>query len=97
MNDEAKQRVHEAIQDWLDDDEIAICWVLTIDVAGPAETRYLAHRAGGGIDGDDNPMAWTALGMLQASARLAEEQVLDMTVTVSDSDSDSDEDTDPGG
>lgn len=81
MSDEAaKQRVHEAIRDYLGDGEIPICWVLTVDVAGPNETRYLVHRAGGGIDGSDNPTAWTALGMLEAGAILAKDQVLAFTV-----------------
>lgn len=76
---EAKRRVHEAVGYLLDDGELAISWVLTIDVAGPNDTRYLAHRAGGGVDGADNPMAWTALGMLRASAALAEQQVIAST------------------
>jgi len=60
----AKQQVHEALADFLDEGEIAVSWCLTIDVAGPDGIRYLAHRAGGGADGQDTPMAWTALGML---------------------------------
>lgn len=75
MSEEAKRRVHEAIQSWLDEGEIAICWTLTIDVAGPEDTRYLAHRAGGGFDGTENPMTWTALGMLEASVGVAREQL----------------------
>lgn len=91
--EDAKQRVHKAIQGLLDEGEIAICWVVTVDVAGPDEVRYLAHRAGGGVDGDDNPMAWTALGMLQASVGVAKHQLLDMTVD----EDDEDEDETPGG
>lgn len=90
MSDDAKRRVHEAIGGLLDDGEIAVSWVLTIDVAGPDNVRYLAHRAGGGADGDDNPMAWTALGMLRASAGVAEAQLLDMTVDI-DEDEDGEE------
>lgn len=88
MNDDAaKQRVHEAIGDWLDDGEIPICWVLTVDVAGPDNVRYLAHRAGGGADGQDSPMAWTALGMMQSSVKLAERQVAERSdFTVDDED-----------
>lgn len=87
-HDDAQQRVHDAIQGWLDDGEIAISWCLTIDVAGSDGMRYLAHRAGGGADGQDNPMAWTALGMLKASVLLAEDQVRCFTV---DTDDDPDE------
>jgi hypothetical protein len=78
-DEEARRRVHEAIGGLLNEGEIAVSWVLTIDVAGPDSTRYLAHRAGGGADGDDLPMAWTALGMLRASVGVAEQQLLDMT------------------
>lgn len=76
---DTKRVLHEAIQGHLEPGELAISWVLTVDVAGPDNTRYLAHRAGGGADGHDNPMAWTALGMLQASATVAEAQLLNMT------------------
>jgi hypothetical protein len=72
---DARQAVHEAIGQLLDDGEIAISWTLTIDVAGPDRRRYLAHRAGGGADGTDAPMAWTALGMLRSSMQLAEQQL----------------------
>lgn len=73
---DAHAAVHEAVAELLDEGEIAICWVLTIDVAGPNDARYLAHRAGGGADGRDAPMAWAALGMLRASAAVAEQQLL---------------------
>jgi hypothetical protein len=87
-NKDAQRQVHEAIGGLLDDGEIAICWVLTIDVAGPNDTRYLAHRAGGGHDGNDNPMAWTAAGMLQASADMARDQMRRFTVETDDEDED---------
>jgi hypothetical protein len=89
--DDAKARAHEAIGGLLDEGEIAISWVLTIDVAGPDNTRYLAHRAGGGHDGSDNPMAWAALGMLRASVVAAEQQLLDMTVDIDIDDDDGDD------
>lgn len=72
--EDAQRRVHEAIGG-----EFAMSWVLTIDVAGPENTRYLAHRAGGGADGTDHPMMWAALGMLRASAQVAERQLADAT------------------
>lgn len=77
--EEAHARVHEAIGALLDDDEFAMNWTLTIDVAGPDGRRYLAHRAGGGADGSDSPMVWTALGMLRASVQVAEEQLREQT------------------
>lgn len=72
--------LHEAVEGILGDGEVAISWVLVIDVAGTSGNRYLAHRAGGGFDGEENPMAWTALGMLRAGAALAEQQIRDCTV-----------------
>ena len=84
MTDEAAKAIHEAIGASLDEGEIAISWVLTVDVAGPDDTRYLAHRAGGGADGTDAPMTWQALGMLEASAQLAADQVRDCTVSAED-------------
>jgi hypothetical protein len=75
----AQQRAHEAIQGLLDEGELALAWTLTIDVAGPDRRRYLAHRAGGGADGADRPMAWAALGMLRTSANVAEDQLRDTT------------------
>lgn len=84
--EDAKRDLHEAIERCLDENEIAIHWTLTIDVAGPDGTRYLAHRAGGGAGGQDSPMAWTALGMLRASVALAEHQVLALTVDTDDED-----------
>jgi hypothetical protein len=86
MSDEAARRVHEALNEYLGEGEIAVQWCLTIDIAGPNESRYLAHRAGGGIDGTDAPMAWTALGMLQASADVAADQLRDSASDPDDDD-----------
>jgi hypothetical protein len=88
MSDDSRQRLHDAITETLDDGELAVCWVLTIDVAGRGDSRYLAHRSGGGCDGDDAPMAWTALGMLRASVGVAENQLISMTIDVEDDDED---------
>ena len=80
IDHEAAQRaVHEALKLYLEEGELAVAWTLTIDVAGPDGNRYLAHRAGGGYDGTENPMAWTALGMLRASADVAEVQLREST------------------
>lgn len=70
----------------MDEGELAISWCLTIDIAGPDGLRYLLHRAGGGADGTDNPQAWTALGMLQASVDLARDQLLEMSSDPEDED-----------
>lgn len=86
MTDEAAKAVHQAIGGLLDEGEIAISWVLVVDVAGPDDTRYLAHRGGGGHDGLEKPMCWNALGMLRASVLSAEELVTDRTVDREDPD-----------
>lgn len=75
MSDAADQAVHEALGLYLQEGEIAVAWTLTIDVAGQDGTRYLAHRAGAGVDGTDGPLVWHALGMLRASMRVAEQQL----------------------
>lgn len=93
LSDEAAAKaVHRALSESLDEGEIAISWVVTIDVAGPDDVRYLAHRAGGGVDGADAPMTWHALGMLEAGAKLAADQVRECTYFVGDDDDEEDED-----
>lgn len=79
MSDDERQRLHEAIEGILHEGEIAVSWVLTIDVAGSDHRRYLAHRSGGGADGCEHPMVWTALGMLRASVAVAERQLAEQT------------------
>ncbi len=74
-HDEAARQVQDALAQYLGTDELVIGWCVVIDIAGPDDRRYLAHRAGGGHDGQDSPMAWTALGMLRASAQCAEDQL----------------------
>lgn len=75
MSDEAARKVHEALGAYLDEGELAVGWTLTIEVLGPDNNRFLAHRAGGGLDGDDPPTIWTAVGMLKAAMTDAEEQL----------------------
>jgi hypothetical protein len=88
LNDEELRAIHTAIGDSLDEGEIAVSWVLTIDIAGTDDTRYLAHRAGGGADGTDAPMSWTALGMLEASVALATDQVRECSIQPGEDDED---------
>ena len=90
---EPNEQVHQAISEaFLDDGEIAINWVVIIDIAGPDDTRYLSHRAGGGHDGTDGPTAWAALGMLRSGVLLAEQQLVDITVYDDDQDEDTPDD-----
>lgn len=78
-NDAARAKVHEALGGYLEDGEIAVGWVLTIEVIGADDRNMLLHRAGGGMDGSQHPTAWTALGMLTASGDIARRQILDTT------------------
>lgn len=86
MSDDAQQRVHEAIGGYLEDGELVIGWVLTIEVATQDDGRYLSHRAGGGIDGSEPPTVWTALGMLEGSSTVARDQLRDWTGDPEDED-----------
>lgn len=82
----AQRKVHEALGAYLEDNEIAVGWVLTIEVLTDQNVHGLSHRAGGGMDGTDGPSAWTALGMLEASADVARDQMKAMTWEPSDQD-----------
>jgi len=75
----AQRGVHGALAAYLDENEIAVSWVVVIDVAGQGDIRYLAHRAGGGAGGTDSPTAWAALGMLTCAQALAQEQLTSST------------------
>lgn len=65
--------VSDAVQGTVEEGEIVVAFVLVAEVSRGDGGRHLVHRSGGMTGA---PYAWTALGMLQASARLAEEQVL---------------------
>lgn len=74
---EGWERIHEAVQSTLDDGHVLVQTCIVAEVLGPNGTRYLAHRAT--TVASEGMSAWTALGMLQASARVAELQVLEHT------------------
>lgn len=94
MTDEqAKKAVHQALQGFADPGELIVSWCIVMDVAGPNNHRYLYHRGGGGLDGTENPISWTALGMLEASAALARAQITGSTMWAGDDDEE-DEDED---
>jgi hypothetical protein len=86
MSEEAQRAVHAALKDYLDEGEIVVAWCLTIDIVGPDDIRYLAHRAGGGVDGTEMPTIWAARGMLEASADVAADQLRDSTTDCEDED-----------
>lgn len=64
----AKANVQTAAQELINDGEIIVGWCIVLEVVRPNGDRYLAHRAGGGQDGEQLPPMWTELGMLQAAA-----------------------------
>lgn len=77
MDDDAALRIHEAVQESLEDGEALVSCVLVAEVSRPDGGRHLAHRAT--TVADDGMMSWTALGMLQAGVRVAEQQVAEAT------------------
>lgn len=77
--EDAQRHIHDAIQATLPEGEVLVTWTLTADVASIDGGRYLAHRAGGGDDGNTSPTPWTALGMLRSSVEVAGRQVLENT------------------
>lgn len=79
MDADALQELQDAIRGILPEGELVVHWVLAVDVAKPDGSRYLAHRYGGGVDGQARPQAWQALGMLQASVGDVEEQLREST------------------
>lgn len=86
-----RQQLNDAIRAQLAEDEIAVGWVLVIDVAGPNNSRYLSHRDGGGVDGYDSPTPWSALGMGQALSAIANDKILAATYNELDLEDDADE------
>ena len=75
----SRKDLHDAINAQIANDEMAVSWVVVIDVIGPNNTRYLSHRAGGGADGLEAPPPWTVLGMGQAISGIANDQMLTVT------------------
>lgn len=77
--DSFKQQIHDAISKTLESGEIAVSWIVVVDIAGPNGARYLSHRGGGGIDGSEPPTPWMALGMGNAISDVARDQMLSVT------------------
>lgn len=73
MSFEPREGVQAALDGFLDEGEVVVRWVTVIEVADK-DGVSLMHRAGGGDDGTEAPTSWQALGMLQTSVALAEEQ-----------------------
>lgn len=85
----ANQRVHDAIRDFCDDDtDIVVAWVITVEVAKADGGKYLMHRHGGGIDGDERGTAWHVAGMIRAAQLDVEGQLADMSIEIEDDDED---------
>lgn len=92
MEKHPKTHLHDTISDLLDEGEIAIGWIVIVDVAGPDGARYLSHRDGGGVDGTDPPTPWNAVGMLQAASAVSADKMLTVTYNEQDPDEDFDGD-----
>lgn len=76
---EAQRIAQEALGAFLDEGEIITGWIVSMEVVGP-NGRYLAHRAGGGADGTEEPKTWIILGMLDAGRIEAEDALRASTV-----------------
>lgn len=83
-------QVNDAVAGYLDDGEIAVCWILTMEVVGPDRRRYLAHRAGGGHDGSETPTVWAALGMAESFTDDARRQLRTFSADGDDEEPDAD-------
>ena len=62
-----QQAVQEALQEYLNEDEIVVAWTVTMEVMSLTHGRFLAHRTGGGGDGQDAPTTWALYGMRGAA------------------------------
>lgn len=71
----ARRLVHAGACDYAEDGEVVVGWCIVVEVARPDGGRGLLHRAGGGLEGAEAPVAWTAAGMLMASSDLARAQM----------------------
>lgn len=85
-DDERYAAAHQGLSTLTDDGEIVVKWVAVLEVMGPDDTHYLAHRAGCGLDASDSPMIWDALGLLRAGVIQAEDQLSDLTMPPPDED-----------
>jgi len=56
--DEAQRAVQAACMKYLTEGETVVRWALTIEVEREDGVPFLAHRAGGGEDGTDEPAPW---------------------------------------
>jgi hypothetical protein len=74
MPQDPRTDVQEALGGFLKEGEIITGWCVVAEVADQ-NGRRLIHRAGGGAEGTEPPMIWTAIGMLQTGQRMAEDQL----------------------
>lgn len=78
----AREALNSAIKEFLSEYEISISSVLVVDVANLNGKRYVAARYGGGADGNEIPMIWTAVGLLEAALLGAKDQLVKYTTDV---------------
>jgi hypothetical protein len=86
------QYVHEAVKEFCADGELITYWTLTAEVVMPDGGKYLMHRHGGGLDGEDKTTVWHVAGMVRAAMLDIESQLDHMSTMIEDDDDDPDED-----
>lgn len=72
-------KAHAGLSELIDEGEVIVKWAAVIEVMGPNDTRYLAHRAGCGVDGEDSPMTWDVIGMMRSGMLNAEDQQMSVS------------------
>lgn len=92
MPEDNREILHDAISRVIPDDELAIHWIVLVEVAGP-EDSGLATYTGGGIDGTEDPSSWTILGALLATAEVMKDRVLGLAFERGNEDESEDSDT----
>lgn len=78
----AARGVHAALAGYLREGELVVAWHVTIEVVAQDGVRYLAHRAGGGMDGSVRPTVWAVSGMLESAQVDVGDQLRRMTAEV---------------
>lgn len=87
-HDAARRTVHSALQEMVEEDEVIVGWGIVIDVVTIEGERYLAHRNGGGHEGDEPPTLWALAGMHESALDLARNQLSEGTFDATDDEDD---------
>lgn len=88
----ANNHVHAALRHFCDDDtDLIVAWTVTAEIVRSDGNKYLMHRHGGGIDGDDRGTVWHVAGMIRAAQLDVEDQLQRMSVELDDDEEEDDD------